>query len=76
LLLLGGGGGMDTWIDDAGERGAEENIWTGKEVTGGWRKMRNAELRVLLGECGTCDTGEKECLQNFSGEARKGVTTS
>jgi hypothetical protein len=35
LLLRGrGGGGMDTWIGDVGEQGAEENIWAAEEVIG------------------------------------------
>lgn len=32
LLLVGRGGGIDTWIEDAGEQGAEENTRTTEEV--------------------------------------------
>jgi hypothetical protein len=37
----------ETQTEGVREQGAEENIWTEKkdEVTGGWRKLHNEELR-------------------------------
>jgi hypothetical protein len=41
---------MNTYIPNIHvlcEQGTEENIWTGDEMTGGWRKLHNEELYKL-----------------------------